>query len=881
MDNFAYYSYQYPDDPFIEDSPQRTFGVINWKTKNGAQFSNTYSYYDDHGNLIFAKYYDYDRSTYVPAAYAYNQYGQLTWAKNANSNKTNYLSDEWGRLKKITDPQGNYHAFNYDIYNRTKITTFTPAGGTAENHYVETSDQWGQIVSRKGYPNGPGGTAVEEKYEYDLSGNLIKLTDPNHNITRYSYDALNRLVKVTNALGEITDYDYDRLGDLTQVKQYQGTTPFPTTKQYSERGVLVAKQRPAGQPITYKYNANGLPVETKDAAGKITTMQYYPDNSLAVKRANQDRIQYYYHPLGNVEKYQPINDVTGNGEALTYSYYSSGLVKMRAGVAFQYDLVGNRTKITDPFGFATNYQYNNLNRLTTVTADSKNFTYEYYGDGMVKAVNYPQLTGGTSIRTEYTYDNINRLKTLKNKLGSQTIDQYSYNYDNNSNITSVTENGQTTNYTYDALNRLIGIQRPGGEQISYQYDSRGNRIIVSVNDKSLDGFIPGDFSYNNWDELATFTTGGTTSNYYYDPEGLRTKKVTSSGTTRYYYDTEDRVITESSNGVIATARTTWGKQALARKTSGNYYYYLYNGHGDVTKVIDQNGNIINSYTYDEWGNILAKQEQLAQPLKYAGEYLDDESGLYYLRARYYDPTIGRFISRDSYEGDITNPLTLNPYTYVENDPLGNIDPSGHFSIGIISSVIKTAVSVAKSIAKSSSSSSRGSNKSKSSSGTSATRTVPGVLVASLNTSSIIKDAWSTAEEYAPRETGMYKDIYDVIKLWLDTPVPGVSAGAGIIKGIKGTGNIVKGTEKFNFTNTTAKHMDDAGRSVPIQTLNDAIKSGIKRADPQGTSAKMYYTTMSKNKKMYNLEVLYDSKTNTIMHFKYTSEAIGPLPKIVK
>ncbi|WP_134218332.1 RHS repeat-associated core domain-containing protein [Pelotomaculum sp. FP] len=143
--------------------------------------------------------------------------------------------------------------------------------------------------------------------------------------------------------------------------------------------------------------------------------------------------------------------------------------------------------------------------------------------------------------------------------------------------------------------------------------------------------------------------------------------------------------------------------------NGNYYYYLYNGHGDVTQVIDQNGNKVNSYTYDEWGNILYKQELLSQPLKYAGEYYDEESGLYYLRARYYDPTIGRFISRDSYGGDITNPLSLNSYTYVENNPLGYIDPSGHFSIGTI---IRVAVSVAVKVVVKAASSSSSSHKSK-------------------------------------------------------------------------------------------------------------------------------------------------------------------------
>ena len=353
---------------------------------------------------------------------------------------------------------------------------------------------------------------------------------------------------------------------------------------------------------------------------------------------------------------------------------------------------------------STDYQYNNLNRLTTVTVEGKSFAYEYYPDGMLKAVNYPQLANGSSMRTEYTYDNINWLKTMKNMLGSQVITQYSYNYDNKGNIISITENAQTTNYTYDVLNRLTGIQRPDGKQISYQYDTRGNRVLSSANDKSLEGFIPGDFSYNSWDQLATFTAGGNIYNYSYDPEGLRNKKVSPTGTIRYHHDNEGRVIAESNDSDSVTAQTIWGHKALARKTNGNYYYYLYNGHGDVTQVVDQNGNIVNSYTYDEWGNILSKQEQVSNPLKYAGEYYDEESGLYYLRARYYDPTIGRYISRDSYEGEITNPLSLNLYTYVENDPLSYVDPSGHSLIG---AVISIGISIATSIY-SSSKKSRGS-----------------------------------------------------------------------------------------------------------------------------------------------------------------------------
>jgi RHS repeat-associated protein len=108
-----------------------------------------------------------------------------------------------------------------------------------------------------------------------------------------------------------------------------------------------------------------------------------------------------------------------------------------------------------------------------------------------------------------------------------------------------------------------------------------------------------------------------------------------------------------------------------------------NGHGDVVQVLNANGNIVNSYTYDEWGNILSKTEQISNPIRYAGEYYDEESGLYYLRARYYDPAIGRFISEDSNEGEINNPLSLNLYTYCENDPIIYSDPTGNYAAYVV------------------------------------------------------------------------------------------------------------------------------------------------------------------------------------------------------
>jgi RHS repeat-associated protein len=138
-----------------------------------------------------------------------------------------------------------------------------------------------------------------------------------------------------------------------------------------------------------------------------------------------------------------------------------------------------------------------------------------------------------------------------------------------------------------------------------------------------------------------------------------------------------RTIAETDKEGNVTAQNIWGHKPLARKINGKYYYYLYNGHGDVVKIVDESGNIVNRYKYDEWGNILEETEEIENPIRYAGEYFDEESGMYYLRARYYDPVTGRFISKDSYEGTLTNPLSMNLYTYCYNNPLRYIDPSGH------------------------------------------------------------------------------------------------------------------------------------------------------------------------------------------------------------
>lgn len=114
---------------------------------------------------------------------------------------------------------------------------------------------------------------------------------------------------------------------------------------------------------------------------------------------------------------------------------------------------------------------------------------------------------------------------------------------------------------------------------------------------------------------------------------------------------------------------------------------LSNDHGDITELQDNTGQTLNS-SYDVWGNILSQEELVHNPFRYSGEYWDDSTKLQYLRTRWYDPNIGRFINEDTYEGELNNPLSQNLYTYVHNNPLKYTDPSGHMPHSLLNGFLK-------------------------------------------------------------------------------------------------------------------------------------------------------------------------------------------------
>ena len=692
------------------------------KAKNIESNYNQYSMlYDSYGNLRMETN---NETKTTKSWYNYDTMQRVIATRDAVGNVTTQSYDAWGKANEMTDASGNLYVYGQDMLNNKNISYFVAknniakyitdkSSNTYKEHYLEESyDQFGRTVERKVYENWPTLSGeLSERYSYDIEGNLISYTDPKKNqnadgaTATYQYDALSRISSVKDAENQVTNVTYTVLGDIAAVTIMEGSKPVNLyTKEYDELGNIISKKDNKNLVTSYSYNSIGLRTKVVDRNQNVGTISYDGRNQLmASTQTNSDgtSIGYKYNytnPFGCSEVQLYNNGSLINQEL--YNYNASGQVTQRnsqsgfinSNLNLQYDdaerLLSVGTGVQNNNYFYSNYKYTNdkltkvqTNGQQTYSADDKdNATYAYYPDGKQKQITYPKLNDNSYLTTEYYYDSLGRMTSMINKKGWEVLSRFTYTYDANGNITSVNDGLTTKKYAYDKLNRLIEVQHQNGNKIAYSYDSRGNRRTEAGGNFNMNN-LDISYSYDGENRLKTVTKGISTTaasmSYYAD--GMRAKKESpSGGTTNYIYNLSGKLVAEAVNSSTVTSNYIWGAdRVLAKKSSGGEYYYLYNGHGDVVQMVDRNGNIVNNYEYDEWGNVLYSKEQVSNPFKYAGEVYDEETGLYYLRARYYDPKMGRFINEDSYEGQIDNPLTLNLYTYCTNNPIKYIDPTGH------------------------------------------------------------------------------------------------------------------------------------------------------------------------------------------------------------
>ena len=166
---------------------------------------------------------------------------------------------------------------------------------------------------------------------------------------------------------------------------------------------------------------------------------------------------------------------------------------------------------------------------------------------------------------------------------------------------------------------------------------------------------------------------------------MRTQKTDNSGTTHYYYDSNNNLIGLTKGNFTLLFYYDSESNVTSFKYNGTMYYYVKNLQGDIVKIIDLSGKEVASYVYDTWGNIRSttgdKSIGSLNPFRYRGYVYDEETELYYLQSRYYDPFVGRFLNADVYyDTDTGSPLSTNMFAYCENNPTNKINPTGYWVV---------------------------------------------------------------------------------------------------------------------------------------------------------------------------------------------------------
>ena len=601
---------------------------------------------------------------------------------DAEGNRTLY---DWNvksdLLNSLTDGQGNRLSYEYDSADRmTSVSQEVTAGGTKQvvkNTYSYTKDKLTSI-DHNGFRYGfeydafgnttaasiAGSQVIQYIYESG-NGNLSRTVYANGNEIRYTYDSQDRMTEsyfressggteqklntytydkegnlcrvVNHMAGKTYDLDYDFLDRLMRVRDEKGSFYEYTYDATNHMTKLIHKAGVSHTTILYTYDKDGREQTTKVRGGYTKTSTYdklgrAAGVTLSTKKAFAVKVAY---PAAN-----------GNQEHAM----PSGLTVGDRKLTYQYDKNGNITRIQDRSGSGAvktdTFCYDERNQLIREDSQTQNktFVYEYdLGGNLTEVKEYAYTAGELPAFPE---------RTETGSYASVWKDQL------------VNWNG--TAMTYDAIGNML---------------TRGNITYRWIMGRKLAGV-------NN----------GKNIQYFYDHTGSRTKKVVD-GTATEYRMAGELLVSEITNGQTFWYTYDSNANLVSIIIGGKNYFYVRNLQNDIIALIDEDGNTVVNYTYDSWGKILSITGSLKDtvgqqnPFRYRGYYYDKETGMYYLKNRYYDPELRRFISSDAVTTLIASTETLhnrNLYTYCNQNPLTRSDGNGHLwtvAAGIIGGVI--------------------------------------------------------------------------------------------------------------------------------------------------------------------------------------------------
>jgi RHS repeat-associated protein len=567
--------------------------------------------------------------------YAHDAWGHVTVTTDALGHTTKASYDADGNKTSATDGNNRKTIYAYDFAGRQTVTTrpdntTTKTDYNADNTTLDTVD----------------GASRKTTFGYDGQGRRSTRTDPGNRVTRWHYDGAGLVRTVTDNSNRVTTYGYDPAGEQTTISYSDGSTPNVTASRYDPAGRRTSMTDGTGTS-TWAYDSFGEVISHTDGAG--TTVGYTYD---------------------------------GDGNLLTITYPGGA-------------------------GRTVTRGYDNDDRFASVRDwNSKTTTFGYDADGNQTTTTYPNGTVATS-----TVDNADQVTGSTLKAGTTTLASLTSPRDNAGQISGETPTGvpgSAQTYAYTPLEQVQSTTT-GGTATTYGYDAADNPITVGAATQTFDatdqlcwsttatppaspacGTVPagattyafdplGDrktataggavtsYGYDQGDRLTSYTKTGTTAGYAYNGAGLRASKTVNGTTTRYTWDITQNLLYDGTTAYLYGPGGSPVEQVGAAASQWYYHDQL----GSTRALTDSAGTVAGGYAYTPWGAVSSHTGTATTALQYTGQYIDAESGLVYLRARYYDPATAQFLTIDPLVE-----MTHSPYAYVDSNPLNGTDPTG-------------------------------------------------------------------------------------------------------------------------------------------------------------------------------------------------------------
>ncbi len=607
-------------------------------------------------------------------AYQYNSNGkvtQITYLSGTGNAAMWAMTYEptYGQLASVTDPATHTNSFGYDgsgnLVSATdglgNVTSLTYNGAGQVISATRTAGG-GPLTTSLSYNGGALATVTDPLnrtiyYFNDALGRPGAIKDPLGNLTRLTYDVLDRVTQTTDPLGNSTQFAFDANGNLVSLQDPRGNI---TAYTFDTRNRRITMTDPLTHSEAYSYDAGGNLAQATDRNGQVTGFSYDFANRLisagfgasaSSPSAYTSTIAYTWDAGDRL--IQAADSISGT---VTRSY--DGLDHLlqeqtpQGQVTYTYNPSGLRQSMTVQGQSGVNYSYDNANRLTQITQGATTVSFSYDS-----ANRRTSLTLPNGIQVGYSYDSASELTGIAYQNGGTAIGNLTYSYDAGGrrvdmggSLAQVNPAAAVASATYDAANRLTNW---AGTSLTYD------------NDGNLNAFGASTFIWDARNQLTATSDGG--GSFAYDAFGRRIGRTVGGATNSYSYD--------GLNPVTINSDFLLGGQSLderyARVNSSGTTSYLTDGLGSTVALTNASATTTASYSYAPYGSA-AKTGTDDTPLQFTGRDNDGTSNLYYYRARYYSPQLGRFISQDplGFAGGI------NTYAYTNGNPVSYRDPTG-------------------------------------------------------------------------------------------------------------------------------------------------------------------------------------------------------------